>query len=138
MHTPKTRSTAAFRYLTYMQAAYLALVPLAAAVGYGVRACGLSGACPPLALTIAGLAVLASVLSLCLSSPYLIPLGGVTLLMGLKLVGTADAVGDRPSARRLRWHLVIPLTTIAASVAALLLLAMTGLAVILLSPGGLV
>jgi hypothetical protein len=122
--------------MTYMQAVYVGVVPLIAGLGYVVRICGTCGAaCPPLLVTVGGLAAAASILSLCLSSPYLIPLGGITLLMGLKLASTADAVGDRPSARRLRWHLVIPLTTIAASVSALAVLLVSGVAVFLLAPG---
>jgi hypothetical protein len=85
--------------------------------------------------TLGGLAAPASILSLGLSSLYLIPLGAVTVFTGLKLASTAEAVGDRPSARRLRWHLLIPLTTIAVSVSSLLVLFVSGLVILLLAPG---
>jgi hypothetical protein len=86
-------------------------------------------------VTLGGLAAPASILSLGLSSPYLIPLGAITVFTGLKLASTAEAVGDRPSARRLRWHLLIPLTTIAVSVSSLVVLFVSGLALLLLAPG---
>ena len=112
----RSRKATAYRRRTYIQAAYLGLVPIVAGLGYVIRICGAHGAvCPPVMVTLGGLAAPASILSLGLSSPYLIPLGAVTLLTGLKLASTAEAVGDRPSARQLRWHLLIPLTTIAVS-----------------------
>jgi hypothetical protein len=132
----RSRSATSYRKLTYLQAAYLGLVPLFAGLGFAIRVCGGHGAvCPPVLLTLGGLAAAASILSLSLSSPYLIPLGAMTLLTGLKLASTAEAVGDRPSARRLRWHLLIPLATITLSVSSLAVLFLAGVAVLLLAPG---
>jgi hypothetical protein len=129
-------SAVAYRRKTYLQAAYLALVPVIAGIGYLILICGGSGtACPSLLLTLGAVVAPASILSLGLSSPYLIPLGAVTLATGLKLASTAEAVGDRPSARRLRWHLLIPLTTIAVSVSSLAVLFVSAVAVLLLVPG---
>jgi hypothetical protein len=127
----------AYRRLTYIQAAYLGLVPIIAGLVYVIRICGAHGAvCPPMMFTLGGLAAPATILSLGLSSLYLIPLGAVTVLTGLKLASTAEAVGDRLSARRLRWHLLIPITTIAVSVSSLLVLFVSGLvALLILAPG---
>ena len=114
----------------------MALVPVIAGLGYVAIICGGRGAaCPSLLLTLGGVAAPASILSLGLSSLYLIPLGAVTLATGLKLASTADAVGDRMSARRLRWHLLIPLATIAVSISSLAVLFISTLAVLLLAPG---
>jgi hypothetical protein len=133
MSLKRPRPAASYRILTYLQAAYVALVPLAAGLGSVIHACGVAGwSCPPALLTLGGMAAPVSILSLCLSSLYLIPLGALTVLMGLKLASTADAVGDRSSARRLRWHLLIPLGTIAASVSALALLIVSGVVVLVL------
>jgi hypothetical protein len=132
----RSQKATAYRRLTYIQAAYLGLVPIIAGLGYVIRTCGAHGAvCPPMMVTLGGLAAPASILSLGLSSPYLIPLGAITVFTGLKLASTAEAVGDRPSARRLRWHLLIPLTTIAVSVSSLVVLFVSGLALLLLAPG---
>ncbi len=132
----QTGSAASYRRLTYLQAAYLALVPIIAGLGYVIGICGAKGgACPSALLTLGGLAAPASILSLGLSSPYLIPLGAITVLTGLKLASTAEAVGDRPSARRLRWHLLIPLTTIVVSVSSLAVLFVSALAMLILAPG---
>lgn len=134
------RPTTAFRVLTYMQVGYLILVPLAGALILLVPNClrTAQGVCPPVLFSLAGLAAPGSILSVGLSSPYLIPLAGLSLFMGLKLLMTANAVGDRPAARRLRWHLLIPLGTILVTVVALVILTLSGLAVVLLAPGGLV
>lgn len=133
---PQSLSAVAYRRKTYLQAAYLALVPIIAGLGYVISICGGKGtACPSLLLILGGVVAPASILSLGLSSLYLIPLGAVTLATGLKLASTAEAVGDRLSARRLRWHLLIPLATITVSVSALAVLFVSAVAVLLLAPG---
>lgn len=135
----QSRSAISYLRLTYLQAAYLALVPVIAGLGHVIGICGTRGeVCPPVLLTLGGLAAPASLLSLGLSSPYLIPLAAMTVFTGLKLASTAEAVGDRPAARRLRWHLIIPLTTIAVSVSSLAVLFVSAVAVLLLAPGLLV
>lgn len=136
MKSIRSQKATTYRRLAYIQAGYLGLVPIIAGLGYVIRICGADGAvCPPPMVTLGGLAAPASILSVGLSSPYLIPLGALTVFTGLKLASTAEAVGDRPSARRLRWHLLIPLTTIAVSVSSLVLLFVSALALLLLAPG---